>query len=123
MFYNSIKFALTLVSLTAFLVFYTLFALIFSHKITDFINTKNKILSGIIYLSILILFLYLIQTYVLKKLINHSTLYETAFVMVGPIISVFSILSKDSHIKQLIKTIFDYVQPKMKFIHLKRIIT
>ncbi len=112
--YNPITFVITLFLVTIVLTFYTLFALIVSHKITNFIikNKKHTILAGIIYLAILILFLYVIKVFVLQKFVNQDNLFETAFIMVGPIISVFSVLYKDSHIKALIKTINDYMNKK-----------
>ena len=119
MFYNPITFVITLICVNLFVLFYTLFALISSHKITNFISKKKTFLSGLLFICLIISFLYIIKLYVLQYLVNNDKLCETAFIMIGPIIAIFILKSKDSHINKIIDVSFKLLKSLFNYLHIK----
>ena len=118
MFFNPITFVITLIVINLFTLFYTLFILVASHKITNFISKKQTFLSGLLFICLMTSFLYIIKI-VLHHLVNNDKLCETAFIMIGPTIAIFILKSKDSHINKTIEVSFKLLKSLFKYLHIK----
>jgi hypothetical protein len=94
-------------------------SLTISSKITNYIfsekiNIKYPLFPAVTFLSILVLLIYLIHTVILRKIFIDSLLVQASFIIIGPIISVYSVMMKDSHITFLLKKIFHFLHERTK---------